>query len=276
MPELPDVELFHRLVVEHCRGKVIERTIVSDAGILENISAEALARRVNGARIQSAERHGKHLFLILGGVGALAMHFGTNGSLQSVASGSADPAYTRLKLQFAGGKGLAYVNPRRIGRVLLSESVKAFITQAELGPDALDPALDRAAFAKILAESKRDIKAVLMDQALMAGIGNIYSDEILFQARLNPAAKAAGLDRSSAADLFASMQKTLNTAIRCHAGSEHAVENLPKSFLLRERHRGGHCPHCHATLATVKHAGRTGYYCPNCQPKSNVRQKSGR
>ena len=106
-----------------------------------------------------------------------------------------------------------------------------------------------------------------MDQALMAGIGNIYSDEILFQARLFPGTAANQLKGKRATELFRAMRKTLQSAINSGGGSEQSVERLPKGFLLTQRHPGGLCPRCGALLETVKHGGRTGYYCHRCQPK---------
>jgi formamidopyrimidine-DNA glycosylase len=267
MPELPDVELFHRLAEERGRGRAIEAAVISDPGSVEGVSAAAFKRRVEGQPIRSTARHGKHLFLVLGEAGAVAMHFGTNGALRFVARGEAEPAYTRLRLDLGQGESLAYVNPRRIGRVSLADSVADFIAAAELGPDALDPALDAARFKAMLRSGKRDVKTVLMDQALIAGIGNIYADEILFQARLHPAIAAASLEPAAAQRLFATLRRTLETAVECEAGAEHGAERVPKSFLLPERHRGGHCPRCGAALATLKQGGRTGYFCPHCQKK---------
>lgn len=267
MPELPDVEVFTRLVRDHCRGRTIDHATVGDPGILEGIAPAALEGRLAGERIGAASRLGKHLFVILGGGGALAMHFGTNGSLRLVTRAAAAPRYTRLQLQFADGDGLAYVNPRRLGRVSLCDSPEAFAAQNGLGPDALDPALDLPAFAAILAGSRRDIKALLMDQQKIAGIGNIYSDEILFQARIHPGAIASALAGEGASRLFHAMRETLMTAIRCGAGSEQMTERLPKDFLLPHRHSGGDCPRCGTKLRVLKRGGRTGYYCPRCQPE---------
>lgn len=266
MPELPEVEIFNRLVHDHCRGRTIEQAVVSDPGSLEGISADALERRVRGRRIRASERYGKHLFILLDGAGALAMHFGTNGSLRLIPKGEAVPPFTRLHLHFAGGEGLAYVNPRRLGRVSGCDNVPAFVAAAGLGPDALDPAFDLQAFAACFAGRRRDVKAVLMDQTLMAGIGNIYSDEILFRARIHPARAASDLEPDRVARLFAAMRQTLEAAIGCGAGSESGVERLPKDFLATQRRKGGRCPRCGAALAIARLGGRTSYYCPRCQP----------
>jgi formamidopyrimidine-DNA glycosylase len=265
MPELPEVEIFTRVVRDHCRGRTIERVAVTDPLILEGVAPAALERRLAGAPIRAAERYGKHLLILFSRAGALAMHFGTNGSLEPVSPAAAAPRYTRLQLHFAGGGGLAYVNPRRLGRVSLCDSPAAFAAANRLGPDALDPTLDLPRFAALLAKSRRDLKALLMDQQRLAGIGNIYSDEILFQARLHPGAVASALGGEEGARLFHAMRETLATAIRCGAGSEQMTERLPKDFLLPHRHPGGRCPRCGTALGVLKRGGRTGYYCPRCQ-----------
>jgi len=260
MPELPEVEIF-RQVADSCRGRAINQASIADPGILEGIPAQDLERRLKGESLRSSRRHGKHLFLELSGAGTLAMHFGMNGSLKLVSEGEPDLSYARLQLYFEKGDRLVYVNPRRLGRVSLAENAEAFIAETDLGPDVLDAAFNSHAFAAILASSKRDIKSVLMDQALMAGIGNIYSDEILFQARVFPGTAANQLKGERATELFRAMRKTLQSAINSGAGSEQGVERLPKGFLLTQRHPGGLCPRCGALLETVKHGGRTTYYC---------------
>ena len=265
MPELPDVEIFRSLAERHGRGKIIARVSVSDPGMVKGAAADELPRLLEGKRIAGCRRHGKLLFVEMAGGGALALHFGTNGSLRCVAPEEAEPAYTRLSLGLAAGERLAYLNPRRIGEVRWLESAESFIAEAGLGPDALDPALDEATFAPALGDGRQAIKAVLMDQARIAGIGNIYSDEILFQARLHPALAARSLAAAGRARLYAAMRHVLETAIACGAGAENFTENLPKDFLIPERHAGGHCPRCGAALRVYKQGGRTGYYCPRCQ-----------
>jgi len=264
MPELPDVEGFKRTAAK-CIGRTVQRIGVGDPGMLKGVSAATVKRRLRGGRIESVRRFGKHLFLDFGRIGSIEMHFGTNGSLRLVKESEPDPPYTRLLLLLNGGGRLAYLNPRRIGDVMLVRDVESFVTEARLGRDALDRGLTLGAFRQLLANRNRDIKSVLMDQECLAGIGNIYSDEVLFQARIHPAAKAEKLSPDRIGRLFRSMKRVLKTAIARRAGSEEALERLPRGFLLRERHQGGHCPRCRTALATMKRAGRTSYYCPRCQ-----------
>jgi formamidopyrimidine-DNA glycosylase len=153
-----------------------------------------------------------------------------NGSLRHFEDGEDDPPYDRLCLDFADGHHLAYVNPRLLGRVGLAPDAAEFIAAERLGPDALDPRFDLAAFEPALAGRKRDVKSVLMDQKVVAGIGNIYSDEILFQARLHPRTRSDWLDASARKRLFGQIKEVLETAIACGAGAERLIDRLPSSF----------------------------------------------
>lgn len=265
MPELPDVEIFKRLAEQRARGRTIARAVVHDPGSLEGASAATLQRRLKGARVTSCQRHGKVLFLAFGNAGTLAMHFGPNGSLRYLSRTADEPAYVRLLFEFAEGDRLAYVNPRRIGHVHVTDSAAAYIADEKLGPDALDPAFDEKMFAAMLAGRKQPIKALLMDQPRVAGIGNTYVDEILFQAKRHPGVVAGTLDAATQHRLFRAMKHVLQTAVDRGAGAEDFIDRLPKGFLLPERHPGGHCPRCGTSLVIDKRGGRTSYHCPKCQ-----------
>ena len=104
-----------------------------------------------------------------------------------------------------------------------------------------------------------------MDQKIIAGIGNVFSDEILFQARINPAARMGELAPKELERLFSEINKVLRTAIAHGAGSEQFAARMPKGSLLPERHRGGHCPRCRSLLKVSKIGGRTAFCCPRCQ-----------
>lgn len=265
MPELPDVELFKRHLEATSLGRTIKRVVVNDRCILGKLTPSKLAMRLEGSRIRSALRHGKHLLMDIGPASWLTMHFGMNGSLRYFRDPEPDPSYDRVRLDFAGGHHLAYVNPRMIGHVGLTESPQAFITAEHLGLDALSLDLDLRAFRGALAERKRDIKSVLMDQSIVAGVGNIYSDEILFQARLHPRAIAAKLDASTVKRLYTAMKNVLRTAVDRGAGAERLVDRLPARFLIPQRIKNGRCPRCKSATEMGKFAGRIAYYCPRCQ-----------
>jgi len=266
VPELPDVELYKRHLDATCLGRTIRHVAVGDARILAEISATELARRLEGTRIIASRRHGKHLLVDLGPPGWLTLHFGMTGWLKHFTDDEDDPPYDRVRFDFADGHHLAYINARLLGRVGLAADADAFVAAEGLGPDALDPRFDLAAFEQALAGRKRDVKSRLMDKEVMAGIGNIYSDEILFQAGINPRTRCDRLDTSAREHLFERIKAVLETAISTGAGAERLVDHLPGSFLIPHREKDGRCPRCGGQIASAKFSGRTAYYCPRCQP----------
>jgi formamidopyrimidine-DNA glycosylase len=222
--------------------------------------------RLDGARLVASWRHGKHLLLGLQPPGWLTLHFGMNGLLRHFAEGESDPPYDRVRFDFADGHHLAYVNPRLFGGVGLATDVDAFITEEGLGPGALDALFDFTAFERALAGRKRDVKSHLMDQAVIAGIGNIYSDEILFQARIYPRTRADRLTINAKRDSFSCIKEVLQTAVDAEAGTERLVDQLPKTFFIPYRQNAARCPRYGGEVEAVKFSGRTAYYCPRCQP----------
>jgi formamidopyrimidine-DNA glycosylase len=265
MPELPDVEGFKRVLAKSALHKTIERVVVSDARILGKFSGRTFASRLRGAMLVGARRHGKHLMAKIDRGGWLTLHFGLSGALQFVRSGDEEPRFTRVRLDFSDDGGLAYVNKRMIGRVGLIADAAAFVGAEKLGPDALDRRFDLAAFRSAVRGSRRDVKSVLMDQEIISGIGNIYSDEILFQARIDPNERTDKLAPAELERLFLKMREVLKTAIARGAGSEQFIERMPEGSLLPERRKGGRCPRCRSPLKVFKLGGRTAYCCPRCQ-----------
>ena len=260
MPELPDVETFNRVLASNGLGKTIARVTVSDRRILGKLAAPGFMSRLQGAKLVAARCYGKHLMASIDRGGWLTLHFGMTGALHFIPKPDQKPPFTRVRLDFADDGSLAYTNKRMIGHVGLIEDPDDFIVAEKLGPDALDPHFDFPAFKAAVLGVERDVKSVLMDQQIVAGIGNIYSDEILFQARINPAACMEKLTPSQLRKLFLSMREVLKTAIAHGAGSEQFTERMPKGALLPERRKGGHCPRCRSALSD-----RTAYCCPRRQ-----------
>lgn len=265
MPELPDVELYRRRLDAHALHRKINDVVVSDARILGDLKEAQFIKRLKGNRLERSRRHGKHLLVQLARDGWLTMHFGMSGDLCYVEPPEVEVPYDRVRLAFDGG-ALAYVNRRMLGRIGLADDADAFVAAEELGPDALDPVFDLAALEGAL-DGRRDLKSVLMDQSVVAGIGNLYADEILFQARLHPKMPGRSLSKARRKALFGRIGEVLRTAIDCGAGAEQFLERLPRGALLPQRHEGGICPRCGSDLLTLKAAGRTSFYCPRCQPQ---------
>lgn len=261
MPELPDVEVFKRYMEATSLHQTISETEVPNPEMLKNVSAGEFQAKTRGRQFDSTRRHGKYLFAHLSSGDWVMMHFGMTGLLEYLRQGVEVPPHSRVIFNFDNGYRLAYVNQRKLGRVMLTDDVDAFVRKHELGPDVLDPRFDLQAFRRALGDSRGTIKSALMDQERFSGIGNEYSDEILFQSRVHPETKVTSLREQDLKDLFRSMKKVLQTAI--DAGAD--PDRFPASYLLTQRHQAGKCPACGGNVKTIKVSGRTAYFCPKCQ-----------
>jgi formamidopyrimidine-DNA glycosylase len=165
-------------------------------------------------------------------------------------------------VRFSNGYHLAYDAQRKLGEIALIRDKAAYLAQKEIGMDALSPDCDDAALRDALRGRRGMIKSALMNQKLVAGIGNIYADEILFQAHIHPKTPVNALDEPKLHTLFQTMKDVLQTAI------EHQADpaRFPDSFLIPHREQDARCPQCSGHIDALKVSGRTSYYCPACQP----------
>jgi formamidopyrimidine-DNA glycosylase len=260
MPELPDLEVFKRYVDSTSLHQNIETIEVKDGRVLGGVSAGELRRGLEGRKFESTRRHGKHLFVELDDEPWLLLHFGMTGDLKYYKDANEEPTHSRVMISFRNGYHLAFDDQRLFGKVDLIEDPDHFIEEHKLGPDPLD--LDFPAFRERLEGRRGEIKATLMNQRIFAGIGNIYSDEILFQVRLHPRTSVGRLDGDAFHDLHEQIQRVLHAAIERGA----SPQGLPDSFLLPHRREGAECPRGNGNIQKTKAAGRTAYYCPACQP----------
>ena len=262
MPELPDVEGMKEYLASHALNQKIVRTTVRDEQLMGDVSTAKLQRLLKGARLTDARRHGKHLFAPTSAGPALMLHFGMTGELHYVEKGDDEPEYTKVLFEFSGGDRLAYVCPRRLGQVDLAEDIESYIEQQDLGPDAEDLNADQ--FREIVGERRGSIKHTMMDQSSIAGLGNVYTDEILFQARIHPKTTASDLDDDALSNLSRIMHRVLNTAIK-HGGNS---DEFPDWWLIHRRSEGSTCSKCGGEVQRIEVSGRGTYYCPGCQRKS--------
>lgn len=261
MPELPDVETWRRYVDATSLHQVIEGVEADAPRMLRGISAAELRANLTARAFVTTARHGKFLFVRVDQGPWLVLHFGMTGALKYFKDTGEAPAHTRLLAHFASGYNLAGIWQRRLGRIGLAESPADFVRQEGLGPDAFDPGVGLDQFRRLLRDRGGGVKSALMDQGFLAGIGNIYSDEILFQAGIQPEAKAAALDDDRIANLHRALRHVLRIAIERRADPER----LPGSWLLPRRQVNARCPRCGAVLQQTRVAGRTAYFCPECQ-----------
>jgi formamidopyrimidine-DNA glycosylase len=212
-------------------------------------------------RFDETARHGKYLFAGLHENGWLMLHFGMTGQLEYFQESENEPDYARLMLDFENGHYLAFVNMRKLGSLALTESPGSFAARKKLGPDVLDAEFDFAAFRELLSGRRAMSKSALMNQQLMAGIGTIYADEILFQARVDPRRKVNQLAADELRSIYDSIREVLETAV------EHRAERseFPDSYLLAHREEGAPCPDCNGRIEKIEVVGRPTYFCPNCQ-----------
>ena len=261
MPELPDVEIFKRYLDATSLHQRIHDVDVRNKYILKDITAPALARGLKGRLFESSRRHGKHLFVRADGKIWLRLHFGMTGSLDYFKDDKQASRHARVIFVFANHHRLAFDDQRQFGQIGLLKDVDEFLKKRELGPDALD--LDLGEFKKILGKRRGEVKSILLNQQLIAGIGNIYADEILFRTRMHPATEICRLDDKALTKLFRATRYILDKAIAAKAD----VEQMPKSWLLPHRGKGGKCPRCGEKLRSAKIGGRTAWFCARCQKK---------
>lgn len=264
MPELPDVENYGRYMKRHALRQKITGVSVGDKRVLRKLPIARLRNRTVGRRFTAVRRHGKHLLARLDDGGWITFHFGMTGSFAYFRDGD-DPAYDRLRFDFANGRHLGFIDPRLFGQIGIADDDDDFIKRQKLGPDALDRSFTARRFKELLAGRKGNVKTALMDQALIAGVGNIFSDEILFRARIHPRTPVARLDAQHLAALYRVMRAVLTSAIAHGAGDDKFTDRLPKSWFLPHRDKGERCPRCGSAIKTVRFAARTAYFCPRCQ-----------
>jgi formamidopyrimidine-DNA glycosylase len=169
------------------------------------------------------------------------------------------PLYDRILFNFEDNSHLAFNDPRKFGKIHLTSKIEDFIKSKRLGPDALD--IDLKTFKKLYSKRRGASKSALMNQHVMAGVGNIYSDEILYHAHIHPKTPFTALNDKKITEIFNIMKEVLNTAI----SRDLKGQELPDSYIIPHRYRDGKCPNSNVKLKTIKIAGRTSYFCPECQ-----------
>lgn len=261
MPELPDVEGFRRALNGTLPGRRIRRVQVHDPGILRNTTATALGRRLDGHRFKSPRRHGKWLILPTDGP-TLLVHSGMTGRPYYAAEGAENIGYERLVLQLDRGE-LRYADLRKLRGIWLADGEDEIVdVMGPQGPDALG--LGLRPFRDVLSGRRGRLKTTLMDQSVIAGLGNLLVDEICWRARIAPTRRVADLDADSDADdvkrLHTAMTRVLDTAVR-----HGCVPGLPNWLTGVRDDPDPHCPRCGTALSHGRIAGRTSWWCPHCQ-----------
>ena len=260
MPELPEVESRLQYLKRTALGQVVERVEVTEDRILKCCGAASFKRGLRGRRLEDAYRRGKYLIIGLDNGRSLILHFTMGGDLKYYRNPSERPRFTRLEFFLTNGYRLAFTCPRNICRVMLVDSLSEIAGLRAMGPEPLDNDFTITRLREVISSRRsRQIKSLLMDQNSIAGIGNIYADEILFQAGIRPDRRASSLSPPEARKLHKAIRKVLGAAIT--TGGD---EELPEHFLISREMRGEGCPGEHP-IEKIRIIGRTTRFCPDCQ-----------
>jgi formamidopyrimidine-DNA glycosylase len=256
MPELPSVEIYKRYFDRKALKQRIISLEISNPEMLVKTSPQEMKKCLLGQMFVGSTRYGKYLFGELTDHTFLVMHFGMTGYLHY---GSLNVSgHPRLVISFSNGKNLIFDDMRKFGKVSLTSDPEMFVNYKKLGPDALQ--VNLKTFLKAFQIRTGMIKPLIMNQNLIAGIGNLYADEILYQSRIHPLTPAHHLKLQDWERLFREMKKVLNIAIKY----QDQPGNLPSRFLLPHRYEGGTCP-TGENVEIIKVGGRTTYICPQQQ-----------
>jgi formamidopyrimidine-DNA glycosylase len=279
MPELPEVETIRRDLQGEVVGRKIKAVEVRNGRtVRRHPSAKHFRARLEGHTIKSIGRSGKYLLLVLDDGETLVVHLGMSGQLQRAKSIKEPKApHTHAIITFTQGGQLRFVDPRTFGELFVSSAAAdggpAVPELAHLGFDPLEDVMSWEKFWVLLSSHKSGLKALLMDQEFVAGIGNMYADEILFAAGLRYDRMSNSLSSQEVRRLYRSMIETLAEAVK-HRGSSLADEQYRDLFGEVGDYQGQHqayareglaCRRCRATITKVKSGGRATYLCEHCQ-----------
>jgi formamidopyrimidine-DNA glycosylase len=275
MPELPEVETIRRQLEPNVVGRLIVDADVLDSLWCAPRAPAEIERELCGSRIEGLGRRGKYLIIELDRERFLVMHLRMTGNLllASPAHGSDEPRYLRFRMTLDDGFRILFADLRRFGTGIVIEGPDALYDYlgSRLGPEPLDPTFTLDRLKEQAKGRKAPIKAFLLDQRRVAGIGNIYADEALFRARIHPLKPAGRLKRDELGRLRDSIVDVLEEGIRSFGASidryrdaNGAEGEMQNRFQIHLR-EGEPCPRCGTAVRKMRAAGRGTYICPRCQ-----------
>jgi len=274
VPELPEVETVRTSLEPVLLGRTFERVAIDDPRLTRPFDPQAVARELEGERVASVERRGKYLVVRFESGRVLLVHLRMTGSFRHVPAGApADGPHTRAVVRLDDGSDVTYRDVRRFGTWLLVEpSELETYLEARLGEEPLARGFGPAALAARLANRRAPLKAALLDQRTLAGLGNIYVDEALWRARLHPLRPANSLDADEVRALHRGIRAALRMGIarqgatlRDYAQPDGTRGSMQHEFKVYGR-EGEPCDRCGTPIAKTRAGGRGTWYCPTCQP----------
>jgi formamidopyrimidine-DNA glycosylase len=282
MPELPEVESVRRQLEPVLVGRRFERVRIDDPRLVRPYEPAEVAAELDGEQVAAVERRGKYLVVRFESGRVLLIHLRMTGSLRNAQGGSLpDDLHRRAVVTLDDGTDVAYRDVRRFGTWLLLEPGEAEpYLAARVGNEPLDTLFTAARLRERLAGRRTSLKAALLDQRTVAGLGNIYVDEALWRARLDPLRPAADLDRNELRRLHRAIRAALEHGLarqgstlrdyRLPDGSRGSMQNEFRVYGRRDEP----CDRCGTLISRTQVAGRTTWFCPTCQPGQAARSSS--
>ena len=274
MPELPEVETYIRELAPLLRGRTVTRAQVTWERTIAAPAAADFCRAIQGQRFDDFDRRGKYMLLKLAGGMTLIVHLRMTGKLSVVEAATAADKHTHVVMTLDDGSHLHYRDTRKFGRIwLVSDPTQVL---HKLGPEPLSTDFEIDKFFKKLRGRKASIKALLLDQSIVAGVGNIYADEALFLAGIRPARAGSSLSLADTTALHKAIQQVLQAGIAYRGSSlgDSDLQNYTrpggeKGGFQEEfkvfRRTGKPCPTCHTVVERIVLAQRSTHFCPHCQ-----------
>lgn len=276
MPELPEVETVRRGLERRVLGRTITKVAIAGPHVVRG-DVRRFARGIEGGRVSNLRRKGKTLALELIFADSrpsayLLIRLGMTGQLVVAWRSDAVPPHTHVHMALDDGdEELRYRDPRRFGMLRFCTAAEAERAFGLLGPDALE--MTEAEFERAIAGRRGAVKSWLMNQRVLAGLGNIYADEALFEARIHPETPAGNIRKAARQRLFSAIRSVLRHAVSLQGTSFRDyidIEGRPGGFepqLRAYQRTGAPCPRCGALIRRVVVSGRSSHYCPRCQRK---------
>lgn len=288
MPELPEVETVRRTLDPLLRGRTIAAFSLGWHRTLEHPSLERFAFAVTGTTVFAVTRRGKLILLRLDNGDAVTVHLRMTGELLFRPDGRVErnvirEAYLRATFSFSDGSELLFYDTRKFGKIAYRSRDDLTGLEARLGAEPLDPEFTAERLAMLLRARRRQIKPLLLDQAVIAGLGNMYVDESLFRARIHPLHLSADIDEARTIALHAAIVEVLTTALELHgttlkdyrSGLGEPGENQSRLRVYGFK-PGTPCPDCGSPLERLVIGQRGSIFCANCQPLPGTTDTPGR
>jgi len=271
MPELPEVETIKNELSPRVVGQSFTQVAIFDTELVCGGSAEEVRRGLIGQKVESLGRRGKYLIFHLSNGRSLIMHLRMTGVLLLNPKGV--DCYARAVFHFSNGHRLVFSDRRRLGLIWLVDDADTVV--CKLGPEPLDESFTPGILGQRLSRHHIPVKAALLDQCIVAGIGNMYADEALFAARIHPLKKADALSPGEVRTLHNCICGVLGAAISNKGASVDTYvrpegELGTAHFDFKVAHKGGEpCPICGSTIERVLVQNRGTCFCPRCQPSGS-------